>query len=444
VRFSGPILYRKVSHVLIDIIRITWHRKVFIVLFTFAVSLLTLVAVLVTPKTYEALAVVRIVQLADPTSGRIQEPSLIDKMSFMETNKNMLVSRVVLQRLLDRHPETAPPAGATHSVSRAQRQEEAVRILRQSIILESIKFTDLLEIIVRDRNKQKVALIANALVDAYRDWLYEENARTYQDMAEFLDKRVALAKKKLDDSEDAISHYGKANDVVSIENEIKQKLEIVSDLDVRLADIESKIEYNQDLLDKVAHDPKNAPVIAALSSDERVKESVRAYNEMELKIKLSRKYFKPTHPKYIEFLQKREELRLTLLQQLRIGCQSAMVDLQVTREKKNQELQKYKLELSQLGEKSQSYERLKRTLKTDEEVYLNLLNKYEASEMLKAKKSLVEVSLISPAVEPEKHSFPKRTRSMIMGTAFGFFMAILLSILYARKEQILRIFYPGP
>ena len=116
--------------------------------------------------------------------------------------------------------------------------------------------------------------------------------------------------------------------------------------------------------------------------------------------------------------------------------ESALLELQATYDKKIAELDKYKDGLCNLRKKYLSMLKLQRAFKADEETYLKLLNKFEESEVLEAKKSLVEIITVSPAVEPIKHILPKRTRTMILGTIIGFFMSMCIVLL---QERVIKI-----
>lgn len=422
---------------IIELIHITWRNKLLVLLITAVISAAIFTYLMIAPKTYEAIGVVRLVRLTDPTSGISRELSMIDKMSFMETHKNMLASRVVLDRLVEALPFLEQWDNSVPGQNNSLKRERLITQLRRRITLESVKFTDLLQIIIRYKKKKEVAVIANKLMETYQTWLNEKNAHAYKTMADFLDQRLALAKKKLEQSEETIYKYGKTNYLVSVEDEIKNKLENVGNLDVRLADIESQIGYYQTLLTRLERHPEQAITFINLSTDSRIKEMTKAYDEINLQLRVSRKYFKPSHPKYIELLGKKNSIQRNLVGKLEESYQATIFGLQVTRKKKDRELKKYQAKLYRLQEKGQIYKRLKRELKTDEEMYLNLLNKFEASKVLEAKKSLVEVMMISPAVEPEKHVLPKRKRTLIVGAAFSFFMAIFIAVLKEKKKEII-------
>jgi len=420
----------------IDLLATCWRRKIFMIVFTACFFLITLIALLCVKLTYESTTVIRLMRLTDPASGMTQESSLYDKLSFIETHKNMIKSRTVLARLIDALPFLQgwgdPKPGQNPEIAK----ERLLARLQKSIILRHIKFTDIMDVAVRGPDKREVAIVANTLIRIYHDWLEEENARTYETTVQFLGKRVTLARNKLQEVEENLREYGEAQDVISIDEEIKDKLKAANDLAIAIADINAKIEYYTEVLEKVRASKESISTMVALADNDVITDLAKSYDALELRVRLSRKYLQPDHPKYIELIDRRTNLVDELHKRLMEVFQTKIMELRVLKSKKTDEMNNYKKELYGLKKKYQSIERLRREFKTNEEAYLRLLKNYEASEVLEARKSLVEVVTISPAAEPLKHILPKRTRTMILGMIFGFFMSLCIVLLQERFKKI--------
>lgn len=427
---------------MIDILKIVWRKKTFVAFFTIFFVLFVLLALLAARLTFEAMAVVRIVKLGEPTSGMTHEDSLQDKLAFIETQKRMITSRLVLLKLMDRLPWILDWAKNAEDPEVAR--ELVLKKLQKAVSVQPIRFTDLVEIRVRAHKRPEVAEIANTLVAVYTDWLHQETSKQYRTTTEFLDDRLKLAEKRLADDEAGIHQFKQKNQVVSLRLEIENGLGNVNRLDRQIADVDARIEYLEDIIARIRSKREPLSVYVGLAPNETVKQLSRELDFLEMKIKLSKDYYRGDHPKYRELLARRDNLAARLHDRLAGSFESRALELQVSRSKKLKELAKHKKELFALREIHLGMEKLERRFRMDEKAYLALLNKYEASKVLTAKKSLVEVLVISPAVPPIKHILPQRKKIFILSAMMGFLLALAIAVFRERffKELNLHVLKP--
>jgi uncharacterized protein involved in exopolysaccharide biosynthesis len=425
---------------IMDLAKIVWRRRYFVASFTLAFLLLVLIALLMARLTYEAMAVVRIVKLSEPTSGMTREEGLQEKLAFIETHKRMITSRAVLTKLVRRMPSLQRwvPSDSDY------REELIVRKLERSIQVRTVRFTDLLELVIRTRTKDEVARVANTLVEVYQEWLGEETAKHYGAVSEFLGERLDFASKRLDEDEARMHAAKKRYAVVSLESEIKDKLKTVHALETEISDLEAKTEYLRDLLGKLAKDKTAVSLFVSLADNETLRELAKEYDQLDLHIRLMGRHLEPAHPKYRELLDRRDNLAEKLHVRLVGYFESQLLQIDVQRAKKEGELAHYRQGLYRLREIDLEMEKLERRFRMDEKAYLNLLDRYQESEVLQAKKSLVAVLNVSPAVEPIKHVLPKRKRGLIMGMVLGFLLALALAVLRERLETEVSLHAPKP
>jgi uncharacterized protein involved in exopolysaccharide biosynthesis len=426
----------------IDILKIVWRKKTFVAFFTVFFILFVLIALLAARLTFEAMAVVRIVKLGAPTSGMTHEDSLQDKLAFIETQKRMITSRLVLLQLMDRLPWLLEWAKNAEDPELAR--ELVLKKLQKAVSIQPIRFTDLVEIRVRTNKRSEVAQIANTLVSVYTDWLHAETSKQYRTTTEFLDDRLQLAEKRLSDDEDKIHDYKQKNQVVLLRLEIENGLGNVNRLERQIADVDARIEYLEDIVARIRSEKEPLSVYVGLAENETIKQLSRELDFLEMKIKLSKGYYREDHPKYRELLARRDNLVSRLHDRLVGSFESRALELGVSRSKKLNELAKHRKELYQLREFHLEMEKLERRFHMDEKAYLALLNKYEASKVLTAKKSLVEVLVISPAVPPIKHILPQRKKIFILSAMMGFLLALAIAVFRERffKELNVHVLKP--
>jgi capsular exopolysaccharide synthesis family protein len=96
-------------------------------------------------------------------------------------------------------------------------------------------------------------------------------------------------------------------------------------------------------------------------------------------------------------------------------------------------------ELRQIPTRTIEELRLRRNVTTRENLYTNLKNRYEAAQLAEAS-SLPDVSILDRAAPPQHPSHNTAPRLVLFGTAGGFALAILLTLLLDRLDP--RVRYP--
>ena len=394
---------------------VLWRRRWLIIILSAALDVALLLFLWNATLIYEATAAVQIVRQSDPTSALPQEEGLYDKLSFIETHKSMIVSREVFSLLIDRMPGLQPKI----PISR----EKLLFRVRQAVSVNEVRFTDLLEIRVRYPKKKMVAEIANGLVNAYQEWLTAGAEKSQAAMTRFIDQQAAVAKARLEEVEADILNYNRQNALVSISEQIRQELEAMQSIENRVVDMEARQTYLQDLIHKIQAQPEDVTVYAGLADKESIRELARSCDQFDLTLKSAVAFYRPQHPKMLELQVKYEALRNKLHSRLLEFYQSQQLELGLSIVRERQALNTHRSELDRLRSCQCAMEPYLREMKTREEAYLNLLAKLEESRILQAKHSLVDVRKVAAAVEPERHVWPKRVRTM----AIGALMSLLLS-----------------
>jgi uncharacterized protein involved in exopolysaccharide biosynthesis len=426
-----------------EYLHILKKRAIWIVLFAAAVIGLTYYGLTRVHKRYQSVCLIRIVQLETATSLANPETAVIDKLSLIETHKNLLKNRDVLSRLLDALPYLqnevlAAGRPGIQFPNRGIYRELAIIRLQALIGLEAVKFTDLMQVSVLSTNKKHVAEIANTLIQVYQDWLNVKNQKYYEEMSGFLKQQLDEAQVKLTAAAEAIRQFSKQNGIVSATEEIKAHLDMVNNLQVTLIETESKISYYQAIVKKISDQPDTAYNYLGLSDNEGIKDLGRNYDQVTYELKLSKNYLQPKHPQYVNGLKKQAAIRQQIYQRLVNLFRAKVMELEFERKKAQSELDKYRAALDQMKIKKEQVDGLERQYKTYETNYLHLLNQYSESELLRAKKSLVEVMVISRAVEPLRHQYPRRTRTMMIAGLFAVLLAVVGAIAYEKYLQISR------
>lgn len=426
---------------LTDVLKIVWRRKWFVALLTVTFLSMVFIALMVTKLTYESTAVIRIVRLQEPTSGLTHDDTLQEKLAFIETHKQMIKSRMVLERVIAKCPFLKR---WVKSDEPDIKKDLLLKKLQHAIRIQSIRFTDILEISVRGRYPPEVAEVANVLAEVYQEWLNEESTKGFQSMTRFVNQRLSIAKKRLDLDESEIQAYKEQHTVVSIKEQTEDKLKSAHALEMEISNLGAKIEYLRDILARIKKDKESISLYVSLTDNEGIKELANQYDKLDLNIQLSEQYLQKQHPKYIELVSQRQNLVEKLHSRLIAVYESRIIEFDVNQSKKTHELEQCRESLFEMRTINLGMEKLERKFRTDEKAYLDLKQKLEESNVLKAKQSLVEVIQVSPAVPPLKHILPKRKKTLMMGILLGFLVALGITVLkeYQRKDWTFNVHPP--
>lgn len=222
-----------------------------IVLTTVAVTTLATLWTLRLPKVYSAVTTLEYdPNPANPLGSEVESFSgsashFLMSREFFETQNLVLQSRVVAERVVESFGLAGSPdffGVEDDSNWTPQSIADAAQRLQANVTVDPVKDTRLVRLEVRDRNPERAATLANAIVDAYIQKTLEDRLGSTAAAADWLAQQLGTTRADLNDAEDALHEFKERHNVLSVSLENRQSL-LAQEIQ----------EYNERLTDTRAH-----------------------------------------------------------------------------------------------------------------------------------------------------------------------------------------------
>ncbi len=290
ISHRGEVIASSSSHgISLQELLATLRRGKWIIAATIGVTLL-LVAVytFVVSPVYEATAVVQIdsnvktsvAPMLDFSSSGISSKITNE----IEALRSVSMAEAVAQWLVDKrttdgvHPHgiaIIAPSDSKDSNSSAAPLPLIVKRLMRSTDVTPVKESDIIKIVVRSNNADEAALIANTYTRMYVDRDLNESRKKSHILREFLQSQLSSKHDQLDSTEQALQSYMRRSGVVALDEEARQRVEQMADLeasrDALDVDIRSREQSLQSLQEQLALEEPNVARAMGESNDMYVK-----------------------------------------------------------------------------------------------------------------------------------------------------------------------------
>ncbi len=478
-----------------DILEKIYRRKN-LVLITFLVTLtLVVLYTFLQRPTYEATSQVLIQKNKTGSAGILEgmgdilqpfesdERRITNEMDILQTN---LLRTNVANQLMDSSVITIDGRKDTMEiVTRSKTELEknpgnlTVLDLVKASLFKAVSFTndrnsDIVSIAVRSHSPEEASHIANVYTEQY----YELNLGSSRDMAtnvrEFLQGQLNDTRKDLDVAENSLQDYMQSQGIVSLDDESKQLIEVMSTFEAQRDDVVILEKSNQQILqsykDQLA---KIEPSLSANISDAvdpyivllqgqianlQVNRDValaqnptvgnrEVYNqiiaktdsqiaELQRKLKgktaqfLESQVFATGSPQMTQGSNAYDptgyykQLKLQILQE-----EIQLSSIQAQRKELDDIVGKYDAQFSKLPKQYIGLAKLDRTEKSKEKLFLMVQDSYQQAQIAE-QSQFGYVQIVDPAVPPQKPVSPKiplnLTLGLLLGLAFGIGLVFVL------------------
>ncbi len=325
-------------------------------------------------------------------------------------------------------------SSSTGLVSKTILPEKAVPLTKAQILENIIKAGISVEPVANSRvvrigfvsdNPALAMKVANSVAKAYIEELVDMQMEVSQYSIEWMSKKAASQRKKLEASEQALYNYKKKHAIVTVENRLTILPQRLSELSQSLTKAETKRKelfavYNQVKNIKRKKDLETIPAIVANPSVDSINKKILIADQ---KIsELSKKYgYK--HPKMITAVNELRTLKKKKYKVLQDAVQTIknQYQLAVANEKSLKDLLgQTKFQAEKLEEKSIQLGMLKRKVDTNRYLYEALIKKIKEKGITE-KSQTVNVWVIEKAQLPRFPAKPKKMRNILLGIILGLF-----------------------
>ena len=354
-----------------------------------------------------------------PRVVNIQEvtPSGGDSLEFFQTQIQIIRSRPVVQRVVD----SLGLLGRKPDLARAA--DPAAAFL-QSVSVEPVRNTRLVEIQVEDRDPKLAAEMANALASAYVHQNLELKLGAARDALTWLTTQVQDLKSKVNESELTLQRYREQSGLVSVEE--KQSLTTRKLAEFNSSHIEAKskrleMEARLGELRRTAQNPElleSSPIVINNPLIQRLKGQL-----VELEVSRSKllKTFRDKHPEVVKVQSQIDEISQKIREEvsrLSLSLESEYNALKARENAMAQAVNQYRDEAQGLAKKEIQYGILKREADSNQQLYDVLLKRLKETGLSQGLDSS-NVRIVEPAVTPIRPVKPRKMLNLAVGIVLG-------------------------
>jgi capsular exopolysaccharide synthesis family protein len=360
---------------------------------------------------------------------------------WYQTQNAIISSRTIALRVVDRlnlhrDPEFIGVPPEQRDRWRGATRDEAAKVLMESLKVKQERETRVARIDVQSANPERAAVLANAVADAYLDWMMEERLGSTVRAVEWLSGQLDDITQRLNGSEHALYDFRRKNNVLSVsmadqQNGIAQTMQnfgnALAQTTTKRIQVEAKL---RELESALADDPMQVHVVL-VSENRAIAELREKYYEATVERDSMSAHYGPNHPEMLRINRRIATLVSGARAEISGLVDSVRGELREVKEverglrQARQQTQNQGLDLN-LHEID--YNRLERTRANNEKLHSLLLQRTTETNLTRLLR-VSPVRMVDRAVVPV---FPIRPRTLLnlaagclLGLLAGFGAAVL-------------------
>lgn len=325
------------------------------------------------------------------------------------------------------------------------------KIQRNLTVMKNNVKSSLIKIIYDDTSPQKAQQFVNALLHEYMKVSAGQQATESKIQLDLLTEELDASKFSLDKSEKRLQTFTEDNRVAGISIQTSNLVNNINKYESELERLEIEAQNLRNMLSTYTkhYDYKDILVyISELGDANLIKLVDSIAKEEDQYIELRKKY-KPLHPAISSIKKSIAQKSVTLESNLK-----SMLKNNISKRKKlDSYIYKYKKNLTSVPQKEIGYAKLKRDHDLLEKNYLSLLDKKRQLEIAHKMQNDYNYRVVDYAFLPDRHSKPKKSILLVLGTILGLLFGFLYALLreyFAKKitvpsevEELTRLPYLG-
>lgn len=303
------------------------------------------------------------------------------------------------------------------------------QIIRGGLDVTPVPESKIVIITYRHENPAIAKLIANAVVQAYKDITLEIKISAANYELQWMTTKAGEERKKLEDAENALQKYKRENDLVTVEN----KLAVIPQTLAQINTEFTRAQTERRELEEVYQQINNAgrkmavleriPLFSTNTGIQAIREKI--FRAKQNQKELSKKYG-PKHPLMIKAQDELDILNneITFEVDRIIASTKNSYELAVSREKHLQErLAQTKTELLNINEKFVQLSIMQREVDTNRVLYDALTSNIKTTGVTEQAQN-VNIWVVRKAEFPQAPSFPRKRRALALGLILGLAMGV--------------------
>lgn len=349
-----------------------------------------------------------------------------------------VVERLALQRDPDFMEIAADERASWHGVT----VDEAIQELSERLTVKQDRDTRVARISVRSNTAERASLLANAVADAYMDWVMEERLGSTVRAVEWLSGQLDDISKRLDSSEHQLYEFRRKNNVLSVsledqQNGISQTIHsfgaALTDATARRIQAQAKLKQ---LEQASSGDPMQVHVTLVANSLAFAELRTRYHEAITERESLAVKYG-PNHPEIRRVQERVDSIVAAARAEVDGLVQSLRADLR--------ELEEVERGLRQARQQTQNqgldlnlheieYNRMERERANNEKLHTLLLQRTTETNLTRMLR-VSPVRLVDRAPVPEEPVRPKPILNIVVGIVLGLLSGLGAAVVRMRMDR---------
>lgn len=397
--------------------------------------------------------VVQVQEVYDPGTGLSE---------YYWTQSLVLKSRELAARAVDRlqlvdHPEFAEPAASESSWAKkldirrflplpsaydttvaddpSELRNRVIDAVMGKLTVEPVGYTQIIKVHFDAHDPALAASVANALAELYIESGLEAKLEATQKANLWLVDKLGDIQAKLAQSEAALQAFLESERLVNVGGARTLTEEELVDYSRRLREAQKKRADYQAVYEKIrvmGNDRRRLRDIGQLLIDPLVERASQNYLAAQEVVKQLEERYGSRHPQMAAARARLEAAEAAYTEQVWVAAQGIKTEyeLAVQSERELQALvNAARGQIQRLDRKNYQLSQLEREVAANRALYDTFLTRFKETDTTSSYESLI-ARIIDPAVPPREAHAPNKKKWVLVGTASGFLLSLVLALLH--------------
>jgi len=340
--------------------------------------------------------------------------------------------------------------------------EDITKLVRESLTVNSLKNTNIIEINSENLNPKLASIIADSTASVFVEESRSINRSRATEAKRFIEEQLIEKETELKKVEEEKLEYKRQENILYLDEETKINIEQLANFQSQEIEVNNQIVENKAELAEVHRQlEKQAetyissktittnPAVRELQSQltnleiqlptllEKYSKGSPQVSEAEIKIreiknKISEKVAEIVGSK----VSARNPIYQTLLAQI-VTLETTLISLETKKESLASSVKEYESRLERLPDKELYLARLERAIKVSESTYIILLEKYQEARINEAME-LGDIRIIDEARIPEDPIKPNKKLNLAIGGILGLMLGVMLTFFMEYMDNTIK------
>jgi uncharacterized protein involved in exopolysaccharide biosynthesis len=394
---------------------------------------------------------------SSPVLKEVAEALSLDAMDSKTAEENLEISfirewrsriksnikRLVKSVLPKKETQESTEKPLSPEIVEKKRIQTLVGMLNGKITVEQVPDTRLLNILVRDKDPERAAAIANTVAEKFMEFNLVNRMEASRQNLEWLNNELYDLRKKLEDDEQKFFEYKQEHMVFSIEGKQRQAEQKIQEFNTRYLETRNKrleLDAKINALSRNVGNIKSVANVRSLINNPMIESIYARIIDLEIELTRLSKIYRDKHPQIVQIKTELEKSRNSLAREIEKEVENLKSERQVLFARE-QTLEKniagFEEDALDTSAKELQYNILQRNVETSKNLYDMMVSRIKESDILKTANT-ENIRLVEPAQVPSGPVFPNKRRTMMLGMVLGLFAGCGLAFFLEYMDRTIR------